>query len=75
MKSNNYIYLDNNLIEIILELHSFFNGDVIKVKSWLKTENLNLGGSSPLTLCNAGRSNRVLEFITNAKGPESCDRK
>lgn len=53
------------LIEIIVELHTVFN-DIAKVDFWLHTKNLNLGGSTPMALINAGRGHKVLSFIKNA---------
>lgn len=72
------VKLDEDLIDIIIGLHCFFN-DIKKVKLWLNTENLNLGGSTPIDLIQRGRSKRVRGFINSAlddrynNGDFSCE--
>ena len=44
-----------------------FNSDVQKTKYWIKTPNLNFGGSTPRDLILRGRYKRVLSFILAAK--------
>ena len=54
--------IDKTFVEIVIELHVIFN-DARKVESWLKTKNLNFGGTSPLVLIREGRSRTVLQYI------------
>ncbi len=44
-----------------------FDGDVKKTKYWIKTPNINFGGSTPRDLILRGRYKRVLSFILSAK--------
>lgn len=44
-----------------------FNGDIKKTKYWIKTPNINFGGSTPRDLILRGRYKRVLSFILSAK--------
>lgn len=65
MGSSNKINLNETTVETIIGLHSFFN-NYKKVIDWLKFENLNLGGSAPITLINNGREQKVLQFVNTA---------
>lgn len=58
MKAN----ISTQLIEIIIELHVIFQ-DYKKIEAWLKCDNLNFGGTSPINIINQGRGHKVLEFI------------
>ena len=52
--------------EIEKLLLDFFEQDEWKVQQWLSTENMNLGGSKPITLINAGREDKVLAFVKSS---------
>lgn len=54
------------LLEIIVKVARQFNGDYTKTKYWLTTENLNLGGLTPLGLIAIGRGHKVLQFVDDA---------
>lgn len=44
-----------------------FNDNVEKASFWIKTPNMNFGGSSPRSLILRGRYKRVLQFIQAAR--------
>jgi hypothetical protein len=52
---------------IIDLLSERFREEPQKVYRWLVSENFNFGGSKPLDLISAGREEKVLRFIENAK--------
>jgi hypothetical protein len=53
------------LVEIIVNLHAFFN-DTKKVALWMNTKNLKFGGASPMELIAKGRGGKVLSFIVSS---------
>lgn len=55
-------------IRIIFLLHKFFGEDE-KVRVWITTKNLNLGGFKPIDLMNNKRSHKVLAFMKD-QNPE-----
>lgn len=60
---NKTLPIDETVMEIIVGLHIVFQPDYGKMCAWLKTENLNFGGSAPIDLINSGRAKKVLQFI------------
>lgn len=58
------------LIEICLYLQIYFNYDAKKSATWLRTKNLNLGGSSAFDLMNKGRIKTVYKFVRAASQGE-----
>ena len=54
---------DLMMAEILMYLDGFFNGDYEKMKLWVTSKNLHLGGISPLNLILAGRTDKVLLFV------------
>ncbi len=70
VKTLNLVTCNAMLMEIIVELHGVF-GDYTdsfdKMSMWLRTENLNFGGVSPIDLILTGRGNKVLSFIQSAR--------
>ena len=61
-----------NHIETVVELHVIFQ-DYKKINTWLKTENLNFGGASPIYLIINGKGHKVLEFIKGARYPSEIE--
>lgn len=44
-----------------------FEGDITKVRFWIRTPNLNFGGISPFSLIMKGKYKKVIDFITSAQ--------
>lgn len=61
--------LNKDTVYIVVSLYAILDNSEEKVFQWLKTKNLNLGGTSPLMLINRGMVHKVIEFI-DRKG---CD--
>ena len=57
------LVVTNEFIEVIAVLLKVFEGDVKKVRFWMITPNLNLGGVAPLRLIVMGKVNKVVEFV------------
>jgi len=49
--------------DIIKLLAAFFQNDQTKIRAWLSTPNLNIGGSSPAGLIASGRHDKLLKFM------------
>lgn len=56
--------MDKLTIEIVLNVHCFFN-DIDKTYAWLKTKNPLLGDLSPLDLIKLGKGRKILKFVIN----------
>lgn len=54
--------INNQLVEIIVNAHAFF-GDAQKVSAWMNFRSLVFGGASPIELINAGKGDKVLDFV------------
>lgn len=50
--------------ELVLE---FFKNDYKKTDMWMRTPNMLIGGSSPLTFIKLGRGEKLLQFIEGRK--------
>ena len=51
------------LAEATCLLAVFFQNDYEKITSWLTYENLNLGGTTPIKMIQAGRGSKLISFI------------
>ena len=56
----------NKQIECYMLVFEFFNKNLEKTALWFRTPNRNFGGSSPHTLIDKGRADKLLLFIKNA---------
>lgn len=54
-------------VEAVILVHQYF-GDYEKTALWLRTQNLNIGGTTPIQLLNSGRGQRLLSFIKSQLG-------
>ena len=57
---------DYYLLEVYKIVYKFFK-DEEKAKAFMRSKNLNLGGSSPITLIKNGRGHKVLKFVQVAE--------
>ncbi len=61
--------INAEMIEVIRELYHIFE-DYEKVAFWMNTDNLNLGGMSPVTLFRRGLGHKVLQFVRSVEDME-----
>lgn len=61
------VKISEDFIQVVKDVLECFQGNVMKTKFWLTTNNLNFGGISPLKLMAIGRTHKVQEFINAAK--------
>lgn len=61
--------IDAEMVEITCKVNEVFK-DYGKTALWLRTDNPNFGGISPIKLINWGKGKKVLEMIKSAKDSE-----
>lgn len=64
MKPNADIHkFAEDIIDMAVKLHGYFNGDAAKIKRWIGTPNPMLGEMAPIMFAARGRAHKVLQFI------------
>lgn len=64
------LVVNEQFVEVISKVLTFFKGDIKKTRAWLVTGNPNFGGVPPLKLIVLGKINKVLDFIDAAADEE-----
>lgn len=59
--------INATILQILKEVSEFFDGDLDKTALWMNTENLNIGGVTPVYMIYRHREDKLLDWILHQK--------